>query len=115
MKPKSVILNQAQELQKILRQIPEDRQSIASDLIEEIVFMSETLGRLKTEIRQNGVTDDFVQGKQQFIRENPALKSYNTTIQRYGAMYKQLVDMLPKVQIAADDDGWDGFEQDRED
>lgn len=35
-------------------------------------------------------------GKQSFMRESPALKSYNTTVQRYSVMYRQLTDLIGK-------------------
>ena len=30
--------------------------------------------------------------------ENPALKSYNTTIKSYTALFKQLLDLLPNTE-----------------
>ena len=51
---------------------------------------------LKRKIKENGTEEEFIQGKQQFVRETPALKSYNTTVQRYSSLYKQLTDLMPK-------------------
>lgn len=65
-------------------------------MITEITFMSKTLSELKKAIEKTGAVDLFKQGKQEFVRENPALKAYNTTIQRYSLLYKQLTDMIPK-------------------
>lgn len=36
---------------------------------------------------------------EEFLRESPALKSYNTTIQRYSLLYKQLTDLLPPPEV----------------
>ena len=113
-KTKSAIKKRKKELAAILELIPEDKKSIASDLIEEIVFMSETLEKLKDTIREEGTIELFEQGKQSFYRESPSLKSYNTTIQKYGAIYKQLIDLMPK-QTAKPEGEDDGFEKGRED
>lgn len=86
------------ELKEILTKIPEDKQTIAARLIDELVFMQKTLATLKRQIDENGTVELFEQGKQSFMRESPALKSYNTTIQRYSSLYKQLCDMLPKEE-----------------
>ncbi len=58
--------------------------------------MTETLEDLKKNIRESGTVEHFKQGKQDFLRENPALKSYNTTIQRYSLLYRQLSDLAGK-------------------
>lgn len=84
------------ELKEVLTKIPEDKQTIAARLVDELVFMQKTLADLKRQIDENGTVELFEQGKQSFMRESPALKSYNTTIRQYSALYKQLCDLLPK-------------------
>lgn len=84
----------------MLAKIPEDKKTIASKLIEELIFIEKTLAKLKKEIELNGVIDHFEQGSQKMLRENPALKSYNTTVQRYSVMYRQLTDLIGKSQEA---------------
>ncbi len=85
------------QLNKILRQVPEDKKPIARSLIKELTFMAVTLDELKEQIEEGGTIELFKQGKQEFLRESPALKSYNTTVQRYSLFYKQLTDLLPKA------------------
>lgn len=87
------------KLRRMLKLIPDDRKAIAEKLIEEISFMSKTLKELKRTVTERGVVDNFKQGKQEFMRESPALKAYNTTIQRYSLLYKQLTDLLPKPEV----------------
>lgn len=53
------------------------------------------MAELKRTVREVGAVEHFENGRQKFVRENPALKSYNTTIQRYALIYKQFVDLLP--------------------
>lgn len=76
--------------------VPEDRKHIAEKLAQEIAFMEVTLDKLKVDIGERGAVELFKQGKQEFLRESPALKAYNTTIQRYSLLYKQLSDLIPK-------------------
>lgn len=94
------------QLKKLVALVPENKQAIAEKLAGEIAFMAATLEELKKTINEKGATDLFKQGSQQFLRENPAMKSYNTTIQRYSLLYKQLADLLPKQeQELASDNG----------
>lgn len=93
------------ELSLILQKIPEDKQYIAQKLIDELIFMQETLTTLKRQIKTEGTQEEFVQGKQNFMRESPALTSYTKLIARYGALYKQLCDLLPKTVEADKSNG----------
>lgn len=88
------------ELKDILEKIPADKQAIAGRLADELIFMQATLADLKKQIKENGTIEKFEQGRQSFLRESPALKSYNNTLQRYSQLYKQLTDLLPKEQEA---------------
>lgn len=88
---------QISELNKIVKQIPEDKQTVAKNLIEEITFLYDTMADLKRQIAERGTVELFMQGKQQFLRESPALKAYNVSVSRYQALYKQLVDLMPKT------------------
>lgn len=83
-------------LKELLERVPDDKKHVGAALVEELAFMGETLKRLKAQIRETGEVEHFVQGKQDFYREAPALKAYNTTIQRYSTLYKQLTDLIGK-------------------
>lgn len=85
------------KLKAQLKEVPTERQPIANSLYGELVFMQNTLDTLKQQVNEEGAVNMFVQGKQQFLREHPALKAYNTTIQRYSLIYKQIIDLLPKA------------------
>ena len=83
------------ELRELLSQVDSNKRPIARQLITELEFMQSTLEKLRGEIEANGVVEEFKQGKQEFTREAPALKSYNLTVSRYSTLYKQLTDLLP--------------------
>lgn len=89
--------SEMKKLKKILKMIPADRQAIAKSLFDELEFMQRTMITLKAQIAEEGPTAMFKQGKQEFLREHPALKAYNTTVQRYSLLYKQFTDLLPKT------------------
>lgn len=91
------LLKSKRQFNKMLKQIPEDKKPIGEKLIKEILFISETLEDLKEQIAEYGTVELFKQGKQEFMRESPALKAYNTTVQRYSLLYKQFTDLLPKT------------------
>ena len=83
-------------LRELLERVPEDKQTVGAKIVEELLFMEETLNRLKAQVRETGEIELFKQGKQEFYRESSALKAYNTTIQRYSTLYKQLTDLIGK-------------------
>lgn len=84
------------KLKKLIKEVPEGKRDIAKNIFGELQFMQCTLERLKKQINDEGETSLFKQGKQEFLKEHPALKSYATLIQRYSLLNKQLVDLLPK-------------------
>lgn len=93
-------LKTMRQLRQLLKLVPADRKTVAERLIEEVAFMSATLSGLRAHIEEHGAIDHFKQGKQEFNRESPAVKTYNTMIQRYSLLYRQLTDMLPKPEPA---------------
>lgn len=92
------LLKELRRMKKLLKLMPEDRKPVGENLLKEITFMAATLAKLRHAVEEKGVVDNFKQGKQQFMRESPALKAYNTTVQRYSLIYKQFTDLLPKPE-----------------
>ena len=84
------------ELKEILEKIPQDKKAVAARLADELVFMQETLAELRQQVKANGTLEHFIQGKQDFWRESPALRGYNNTLKQYNSTFKQLCDLLPK-------------------
>lgn len=74
------------------------------NLVQELAFMKVTLEDLKEEVNINGVVTEMPQGEYSIMRENPALKSYNTMIQRYNATIKQLDDFINKFSPKVEDE-----------
>lgn len=83
------------KIKKIFKDISKDKQTIIDKQIAELAFLQVTLNRLKDEVNNGDVLEDFEQGSQKFKRENSALKSYNATIKSYIAVTKTLLELLP--------------------
>ena len=86
--------------------ISEDKQKVASRLIEQVAFMRITLNILADDIKERGPTTYMINGKQEMFVENPSQKSYNTMVNRYTAACKALFNLLPKEEQVTD-----GFEE----
>lgn len=81
---------------KMFSNVDKSKLDANDDLLKNIAFMTLTLTKLQDEINEKGVVEKFEQGKQKFLRENPALKSYNATIKNYTSAIKQLNDLIPE-------------------
>ena len=80
------------------------------DSIEEAAYMRITLQELKEEIDKGGPIDEMQQGDYSILREHPALKAYNTMVQRYTNIIDKLTNLHPKEEIKREvDDGFDDF------
>lgn len=75
---------------------------VAYDLLEELTFMKETMDELKSTVQLHGATYLFKQGEQEYLKENPAMKSYNATVTKYNATLKQLLSLLPEQSDESD-------------
>lgn len=98
------------QLEKLLNNLPDDRQPLARNLFDELQFMKQTMAELKQQVKDEGTIQMFTQGQNTYPRENPALTAYNKTIGRYNQTYKQLVDLLPKEDKGQTDELTDFLE-----
>ena len=89
-------------LRKSFKPLPEDKRRLAEGLMQEAAFMRVTLEETREIIDREGVIELFEQGKQRFLREHPATKVYTSLVNRYSAVVKQLVDLLPDPKQGQD-------------
>ena len=87
------------KLRRLFKNLPKDKRQAADGLIQEAAFMRVTLEEARHIIDQQGIIEVFEQGSQRFLREHPATKVYNTMINRYAAVCKQLFDMVPDPDV----------------
>lgn len=89
------IKKEIRKLRRLFKILPSDKKKAAEGLIQEAAFMKVTLEEARYIIDSEGIIELFEQGTQRFKREHPATKVYNTMIQRYSTVSKQLFDMVP--------------------
>ena len=112
----TLVKREIARLTNLYKDIEKNRRLSAKGLIEEAAFMRATLKELKEAIDENGPIDEMPQGDYSILREHPALKSYNTMVQRYSSIIKQLTDLLPKeIKVVEEDDGFEDFINSRAD
>jgi hypothetical protein len=115
MKSKEVISKEKEikkeiaRLTKIFKDISKNKKDSVEGLIQEAAFMRITLRYLKEDINKNGVIDEMEQGDYSILRESPAVKTYNTMIQRYTSICKELINILPVEGPKIEDDGFEAF------
>jgi hypothetical protein len=90
------ITENKKKIRKLFHEIPKEKMHFAEGLIYQFAVTTATLERLIEEINKGDVIENFKQGSQELRRENPALKSYNTTIKSFTALSKSLLDLLPE-------------------
>nr|DAM87221.1 MAG TPA: hypothetical protein [Caudoviricetes sp.] len=100
---------ETRKLNKIAKAVPESKKAVADSLTRELVFMACTLEELRADVDKNGAVELFKNGRQEMLRESPALKSYSTLIQRYSLLYKQLCELLPKEEAKGAEDELQAF------
>ena len=103
------IKKEINRLKRIYKDIEVNRKQTIEGLISEAAYMRVTLEELRNTIDTEGVIDIMPQGDYSIKREHPAMRIYNTTIQRYTSITKQLTDLLPKEIQKEVDDGFNNF------
>lgn len=96
-------------LKVLLEGLEENKKKAAEGLIDECAFMRATLKQYREYITNEGLIDVMPQGEYSIKREHPAVRSYNTMVQKYATVCKQLFDMLPTKPAVPEDDDFDNF------
>lgn len=96
------IKKEISKFRKFIKDLDTEEKRMAMNMVNELAFMKITLEDLKKEVNANGVVTEMPQGEYSITRENPALKSYNTMIQRYNSTLKQLDDYINKISPQTD-------------
>ncbi len=96
------IKREVTKLKKIYSNLDADRMVLALKLIENAAFMTVTLEDLQKQINEEGPIQTGTNGNGfKTTQESPALKAYNSVMQRYTPCIKQLTDMLPDEKSAS--------------
>ena len=93
------ISKEMKKLEKIFENISEDKKELCRNLIKNAAFMAVTLNDLQSTIQEEGAIITGVNGNGfETTQEHPAQRSYNTMINRYSAVIRQLSDLLPDTK-----------------
>ena len=90
------IKEEIERLNKIFENISENKKTLCSKLIQNAAFMAVTLEDLQETVMKEGAIKEFTNGNGfEIVQEHPAQKSYNTMINRYASVIRQLQELLP--------------------
>lgn len=106
---KKIKENKITELEELFKDIPKEKQSLVTGLIVQYAFMYVQLIKMNEIVEKEGPVEQFKQGKQEFMREQPALKSYNATMKTFNATTKQLSEFLPPGKQIPNDDEFQAY------
>lgn len=90
------IKKETQRLTKIYKKLSEDKYKTALKLIDNLAFMSVTLEDLMEIINNDELVKTTINASQSFVKEHPALASYNKMYANYLKGIQQLSSLLPK-------------------
>lgn len=99
------------KLEEYFKSKDNNKTALALSLIKRAKFLNKTLDDLEKRVKEEGVITTMCQGDYDIERENPALKSYNSTLKNYTTVIKQLFDMLPKNNDGSDNNEPDDFDE----
>lgn len=96
-KKKVLPYNKLEDIENILKKQNTEKSQLALSLLDEAYFCADTLIKLKKEVDTDGVITIMPQGVYSITRENPALKSYNTTLKSYQNLVKQIIELMSDI------------------
>lgn len=101
-------------ISRLLNDVDSKSKKIVQSLINNAAFMAVTLDELQETMNENGVVSEYQNGENQWgTKKSPEVEIYNTMIKNHASIMKQLTDLRPKTPPKPDDDGFDGFVNNR--
>lgn len=84
------------ELKQIYAPLSPEKMALAYPLIENMVFIEQQMETLQKIIADEGFTDEYQNGNNQFGKKQSAnLQSYNALVKSYNMINSRLEGMLP--------------------
>lgn len=90
-----LIEKEKERLDDIYKTLPEKKYLTALKLIDNVAFMSVTLEKLMEEINKTKLIVKTKNASQEFLKESPALASYNKMYSNFLKGIQQLNSLLP--------------------
>lgn len=87
-------LYEKDKLKKIFEALPADIKIATAGLLDNVVFLSIQLKELQQAINENGLIDEWENGKQRCTRTSANVQVYNSLIKSYNTAVKTLLSAL---------------------
>ena len=91
----NLIQEEKERLNKIYKNLPDKKYKTALKLIDNVAFMAVTLDKLMEEIKKTDFVVKTKNASQEFLKESPALTSYNKMYSNFLKGIQQLNSLLP--------------------
>lgn len=89
-------IKEKKKLEGIISNIPEDKKKLVEGLIADASFMAEELEGLRKHISENGWSEKYQNGANQFGKKTSVEAEMYVKVQKsYASIIKQLSDFLP--------------------
>lgn len=75
-----------------------DKMKLIERIIEEVAFQKIAMKAAKADMIKNGLQTTTKNASQKFVKENPAVQTYDKYARSYASNMKTLIDMLPPKQ-----------------
>lgn len=93
------------KLEKIVSNIPDEKKELVAGLIADASFMAEQLEVLRDYISENGWSEEYKNGANQFGKKTSVEADMYVKVQKnYSSIIRQLSDYLPKDSVVATDE-----------
>lgn len=87
------------KLNKVFKELDENKKKIVTPLIEKAAFMSIELDDLQETIEQEGWTSEYKNGENQYgTKKSPEAETYIALSKNYAAVIKQLTELVPAAK-----------------
>lgn len=112
----ALIKKEVAKLTNIFKNLSTGTKNSITNLINEAAFMSVSLSELRKIINEKGYTEIYQNGEnQKGVKKSAEVDIYNSLIKHYMAIMKQLLELLPKSEVAVAENIIQRFGEGRED
>lgn len=94
----AAIKKEANQIKKMFKPIKDedpDKMKMIEKIIEEVAFQKIAMRQAKAELILHGLQTTTKNASQKFVKENPAVQTYDKYARSYASNMKTLIDMLP--------------------
>ena len=90
-------------LLKVVKNLDENTQIIAKNIIENLAFITVTCKELRTIVIRDGYIEEYQNGEnQRGFKRSVALDQYNTAVKNHSMYLQQLIKLVPNMELEDD-------------